>query len=214
MPSSAKTLSVPSEPPIAWPPSTPIIDATLPSAAIRSTSSAERASSSRSGLRRTRSRRESICSNVMVTARSTGRSEGTYTDQNWPPTPPAAMRGRSVIRVGSAGSRPCRSSHSRSLWPSMSGAARRRSSKAGRMLPGRARREASRQFREGEREQLLDLLPGEPGLDAEGLPAVIDHAELEQPERAEQIESLEPLSGGSLVQLDEQVLPHGPEGHH
>src|SRR6266536_1404872 len=50
--------------------------------------------------------------------------------QNWPPTPPAAMRGRSVIRVGSAGSRPCRSSHSRSLCPSMSGAARRRSSTA------------------------------------------------------------------------------------
>ena len=32
-----------------WPPSTPIIDATLPEAAIRSTSSAVRAGSSRSG---------------------------------------------------------------------------------------------------------------------------------------------------------------------
>src|SRR6266540_921092 len=130
MPSSAMTRRVPSEPPIAWPPSTPTIDAIRPAAAIRSTSSADRASSSRSGLRRTMSRNESICSSVMVTARSAGRSEGTYTDQNWPPTPPAAMRGRSVIRVGSAGSRPCRSSHSRSLCPSMSGAARRRSSTA------------------------------------------------------------------------------------
>src|SRR6266540_3917678 len=74
--------------------------------------------------------RTTSCSNVMVTARSAGTSEGTYTDQNWPPTPPAAMRGRSVMRVGSAGSRPCRSSHSRSLWPSISGAARRRSSTA------------------------------------------------------------------------------------
>src|SRR6266511_1078953 len=124
------TRSVPNEPPIAWPPSTPIIDATRPAAAIRSTSPADRASSSRSGLRRTMSRSASTCSSVMVTARSAGRSEGTYTDQNWPPTPPAAMRGRSVMRVGSAGSRPWRSSHSRSLWPSMRGAARMRSSTA------------------------------------------------------------------------------------
>src|SRR6266511_1752070 len=40
------------------------------------------------------------------------------------------MRGRSVMSVGSAGSRPCRSSHNRSLCPSMRGAARRRSSTA------------------------------------------------------------------------------------
>ena len=46
-----------------------------------------RASNSRRSARASRSR-----------PRVAGRSDGTYTDQNWPPTPPASSRGRSVSR--------------------------------------------------------------------------------------------------------------------
>ncbi len=57
------------------------------------------------------------------------QSDGTYTDQNWAPTPPARSRGTSVCRVGwssnpaATGSDPnrSRSSHARSLWPSNTG---------------------------------------------------------------------------------------------
>ncbi len=42
----------------------------------------------------------SICSSVAVTAVEPGMVDGTYTDQNWPPTPPVRSRGMSVISVG------------------------------------------------------------------------------------------------------------------
>ena len=76
-----------------WPPSTPIIDATLPLAAMRSTSSAVRASSRRSGWRAASSYSDSICSKVRVAASCSGRSDGTYTDQNCPPSAPGFQTG-------------------------------------------------------------------------------------------------------------------------
>jgi hypothetical protein len=39
----------------------------------------------------------SICSRVACTAVAPGRSTGTNTDQNWPPTPPRRRRLMSVI---------------------------------------------------------------------------------------------------------------------
>src|SRR5690349_4212460 len=69
---------------------------------------------------------------VATTASGSGRSEGTYTDQNWPPTPPARSRARSVWNSGRSAARPStrdparsRNAIGRSLCPSMTGLARR-----------------------------------------------------------------------------------------
>src|SRR6266511_2700119 len=108
-PSRARIRSAPRDEPMDCPPSTPTMDATRPSAAARSTSAAVRANTKASGKRATMAWHASICSSVAVTAVSPGRSEGTYTDQNCPPSPPALARGMSVMRSGHEDDRSSRS---------------------------------------------------------------------------------------------------------
>src|SRR5579872_4309124 len=126
-----------------WPPSAPSSEATLPVALIRSTSAAVSASSRLSGYRRISSCTRSICSRVVVTAVSPSRSADTYTDQNWAPTPPRAIRGQSVWIAGTGPARSVvststsgatRSVHGRSLWPSRIGERVSRSRAASREL--------------------------------------------------------------------------------
>ena len=138
---------------IECPPSAPIRHATLPDAITASAAAAVPANSSASGYRAISWRTRSICSRVAVTAASPASSAGTYTDQNWPPTPPARSRGRSVcvksvrpaisIAHGGPGERASRSAHGRSLCPSTTGnwlsssrADRRPSGAAGLTVPG------------------------------------------------------------------------------
>src|SRR3954451_14597585 len=77
----------------------------------------------------------SICSSDWRTASGSGRSAGTQTDQNWPPTPPARRRGMSVSSPGTGPRRSTpdvrsptrpRRAYARSLWPSISGVSSRR----------------------------------------------------------------------------------------
>ena len=72
-----------------------------PPRSAASTSSAVRHRARSSGNASTRRCTKSICSRVAVTASSPVSEQGTKTDQNWPATPPARSRGRSVCTAGS-----------------------------------------------------------------------------------------------------------------
>jgi len=68
-------------------------------------------------------------------------------------------------------------------------------------------------FRECPCEQVFELRPREPRFGPVRLPAVEDDPELEEPERAEELEAVERPTGDSFVELDERVLTHGTERH-
>ena len=95
-PSWYKARKVPSEQAIEWPPSAPISEASLPAAVIRS-----HIVGGQRELQRVRVARDQLADQVDLLKRgrdgaSPCSSAGTYTDQNWAPTPPLASRGRSV----------------------------------------------------------------------------------------------------------------------
>ena len=87
----------------------PISEAIRPSETQASTSAAVRATVRSAGYAAAIRYTASTCSSVATTASGSGRSDGTYTDQNWAPTPPARNRGRSVWKSGCAVSRPATS---------------------------------------------------------------------------------------------------------
>ena len=103
--------SVPSEELIECPPSMPLSEAIRPARIAASTSSAVRHRARSSGNASTSRCTKSTCSSVAVTAASPASEHGTNTDQNWPATPPARSRGRSVC---TAPSPPARSTFDRS----------------------------------------------------------------------------------------------------
>ncbi len=84
----------------------PMSDAMRPDAMAAVTSAAVRAMASSDGYAATRRYTASTCSMVAATASGSGRSEGTYTDQNWPPTPPARSRAMSVWNSGRSAASP------------------------------------------------------------------------------------------------------------
>nr|BFE72231.1 hypothetical protein GCM10020092_055320 [Actinoplanes digitatis] len=105
-PRRAKARSTPSDVARLWPPSMPISDAIRPPPIAASTSSAEYAIARSRGYAAASRYTASICSMVATTASGSERSEGTYTDQNWPPTPPARSRAMSVWNSGRSAASP------------------------------------------------------------------------------------------------------------
>jgi hypothetical protein len=105
-PSLANDRSTPSDVARLWPPSIPISDAIRPAAMARSTSPAANAMTRSSGYAAVSRYTASTCSIVATTASGSGRSDGTYTDQNCAPTPPARSRGMSVWNSGRRRARP------------------------------------------------------------------------------------------------------------
>src|SRR5919197_2670384 len=79
-------------------------------------------------------------------------------------------------------------------------------------IEAEGRTQTTSQLRERAGKEVLDLRPGEPRFRSVCLPAVVHDAELEKPARPEQLHALEPLAGGCLVQLHEQILARGAVG--